>query len=121
MQHDNQDAIRPAGIEVDPEEGLMRIVWQDEHESIYELAALRPLCPCAHCRGEMGMPGSVNENTTFSTQQTTLSDIHEVGRYALQPIWADGHQTGYFTFTQLRSLCPCNECQAARAAQAPGS
>ncbi|HWE63679.1 MAG TPA: DUF971 domain-containing protein [Chloroflexota bacterium] len=113
MQHDNQQTIRPAEIEVDPDEGLMRIVWQDDHESIYELAALRPHCPCAHCRGEMGAPGAVSDATVFSKAQTTLVDMHEVGRYALQPIWADGHQTGYYTFTQLRSLCPCAQCRAA--------
>lgn len=112
MHQDNQDAIRPASIEVDPDEGVMRIVWQDEHESIYDLAALRPHCPCAHCRGEMGVPGAVGEGTVFSKEQTTLVDIHEVGRYALQPVWADGHQTGLYSFALLRSLCPCDECRA---------
>jgi DUF971 family protein len=114
MNHSNQDAIRPASIEVDPDEGLMRIVWQDGHESIYELAALRPQCPCAHCRGEMGMPGAIDEQTVFSKEQTTLADMREVGRYAVQPVWADGHETGYFTFVQLRSLCPCEQCQSLR-------
>ncbi len=108
----DQDAIRPAEIEVDPEEGLMRIGWQDGHESLYELAALRPYCPCAACKGEMGIPGSVREDTVFTPEQTTLVDMQEVGRYALQPIWADGHQTGYYPFTLLRSLCPCAECRA---------
>jgi DUF971 family protein len=111
MYQDNQQAIRPAGIEVDPDEALMRIVWQDEHESVYDLAALRPHCPCAHCRGEMGMPGVVDEHTVFSKEQTTLVDIREVGRYALQPIWADGHESGFFTFALLRSLCPCEQCR----------
>lgn len=101
----DQDRISPAEIQVDPEQGLMRILWQDGRECLYELAALRPLCPCAVCQGEMGMAGVVQEDTVFTPEQLTLVDMQEVGRYALQPIWADGHQTGYFTFLQLRGLC----------------
>jgi DUF971 family protein len=118
MAVDDRAAVRPAEIEVDPEAGLLRIVWQDEHESIYELPALRPQCPCAVCQGEMGIPGVVSAATTFTQEQTTLVDIQEIGRYAVQPIWADGHQTGYYTFTLLRSLCPCETCRAARAPDA---
>ena len=111
----NPDAARPANIEVDPEAGLMRIEWQDGHQSLYRLADLRPHCPCAVCRGEMGIPGAVHEDNVWSPEQLTLIDMQEVGRYALQPIWADGHQTGYYTFTLLRALCPCNVCAAERA------
>jgi DUF971 family protein len=114
MTDDGRAAVRPAEIEVDPEAGLLRILWQDGHESIYGLPALRPRCPCAVCQGEMGMPGVVDAATEFTKEQTTLVDIQEIGRYAVQPIWADGHQTGYYTFTLLRSLCPCDACVAAR-------
>jgi len=102
--------IRPAEIVCDPEHGLLRIVWQDAHESLYELAALRPRCPCALCSGEMGRPGLVQFDTHFTIEQCTLVDIREVGRYALQPVWGDGHDSGYFTFALLRSLCPCDAC-----------
>jgi DUF971 family protein len=30
--------------------------------------------------------------------------IHYVGRYALQPVWSDGHSTGLYTFEYLREL-----------------
>ena len=114
MQPTDQQATRPAEIQADPDEGLMRILWQDGHESIYQLPALRQHCPCAMCKGEMGIPGAVRPETTFSPEQTTLEDMREVGRYALQPIWADGHQTGYYTFVQLRALCLCQGCRAKR-------
>ena len=61
----------------------------------------------------MGIPGAVREDTVFTAEQTTLVDMQEVGRYALQPFWADGHQTGFYPFTLLRSLCPCPACRAA--------
>jgi DUF971 family protein len=35
-----------------------------------------------------------------------------VGNYALQPIWADGHKFGIYTWDFLRGLCPCEECRA---------
>jgi DUF971 family protein len=114
MVQPNRDAIRPAGIEVDPEAGLMRITWQDGHVSLYEVGDLRQHCPCAACQGEMGIPGAVNESTQFTTEQRTLIDMQEVGRYALQPTWGDGHQTGFYTFLLLRALCPCETCRAER-------
>ena len=30
--------------------------------------------------------------------------IHYVGRYALQFVWSDGHNTGYYTFDYLRRI-----------------
>jgi len=37
-----------------------------------------------------------------------------VGSYALAPTWADGHDTGYYTFEMLRESCRCAECTANR-------
>jgi DUF971 family protein len=105
-------ARRAVDIDVDRGAGTMRIEWQDGHVSNYTLAALRPLCPCAFCSGEMGRPGAVDESTAFTPEQTRLVDIVPVGRYALQPIWGDGHDSGFYTLARLRGLCPCPECRA---------
>jgi DUF971 family protein len=45
----------------------------------------------------------------FTEQQTTMERVKWIGRYALAPIWADGHDTGLFTYTKLRELCQCEE------------
>ncbi len=42
-----------------------------------------------------------------------LIDISLVGHYAVQPVWADGHSTGFYTFVHLRRNCPCDEEGAA--------
>ena len=42
-------------------------------------------------------------------------DYMTVGRYALQFLWSDSHDTGIFTFVLLRTLCQCDEHLAARA------
>ena len=51
--------------------------------------------------------------------QTQLTDIQLVGSYALQPTWADGHHTGFYTFQRLREECPCPEDTARRAPALP--
>jgi hypothetical protein len=36
--------------------------------------------------------------------------IHRVGRYALQFVWSDGHDTGICPCDHLRAICPCDAC-----------
>jgi hypothetical protein len=62
------------------------------------------------------MPGWLDSDPTLTPLQTTLADVRLVGSYAIQPIWADGHSTGYYGFVNLRDRCPCPTCTARRAA-----
>lgn len=55
------------------------------------------------------MPGIVTLETAFSEEQTRMNEVRWIGRYALAPIWADGHDTGLFTYLKLRELCECPE------------
>jgi DUF971 family protein len=109
----------PRTIHADREAGTLAIDWQDGHSSVYDFVALRWLCPCAHCRGEAGMPGWLDSAPTLTPDQTRMVDIQLVGNYAVCPSWADGHHTGYYTFRVLRERCPCAECTARRAAAHP--
>jgi len=65
---------------------------------------LRRLCPCAECKGEWGQPGKLDANPELTPQQTELGDMRPVGRYALMPIWADGHNTGIYSWEWLALL-----------------
>ena len=56
------------------------------------------------------MPGWLDSDPTLTAEQTRLVDVALVGSYAIAPAWADGHHTGYYTFTLLRDRCPCPEC-----------
>jgi DUF971 family protein len=67
------------------------------------------------------MPGWLDSGPTLSTEQTRLVDVAMVGGYAIAPTWADGHHTGYYTFTMLRERCPCPECAARRDASTPAA
>ena len=82
----------------------------------YDFVRLRWLCPCAYCRGEMGQPGWLDSSPTLTGEQTRLVSMEPVGGYAVAPTWGDGHHTGFYTFTSLRTHCPCPECTVARAA-----
>ncbi len=107
-------AIQPTAINADREAGLVTIDWADGHRSQYKAVALRWLCPCAFCRGEAGKPGWLDSMPTLTPEQTQLVAIRLVGQYALAPTWADGHDTGYYTFEALRRGCSCETCGADR-------
>lgn len=94
----------PTTISADVDEGLVRIEWADGHESVYTFEQLRWACPCATCRGEMGRPGMLDRIERLAPQQIELVDIQQVGRYAIMPVWADGHSTGMYTYAHLRGL-----------------
>ncbi|HEX9886929.1 MAG TPA: DUF971 domain-containing protein [Longimicrobiales bacterium] len=80
----------------------LRIHWRDGHVSEYEPRSLRLLCPCAGCVEEMtGRPILVPE---MVPEEVHPLAVNYVGRYALQFVWSDGHQTGIYTFEYLRNL-----------------
>jgi DUF971 family protein len=88
----------------------LRIVWQDGHESVYAVRALRLACRCANCVEEFtGRPLLRGDNVPADVKPLRLSSV---GRYALQFSWSDGHDTGIYTFEYLRGLCPCAVCAA---------
>lgn len=110
------DPQRPGRIHADRTARTLDIDWQDGHRTRYAFEALRWMCPCAFCRGEAGQPGWLDTEPTLTEAQVTLTDLALVGRYALAPTWADGHHTGYYTFSLLRASCPCPDDAARRAA-----
>ena len=105
----NASGPTPVRIDADRAHGRVEIEWADGHVSTYDTEPLRWLCPCAFCRGEAGLPGWLDSRPTLTAEQTRLVDLRLVGQYALQPIWADGHATGYYSFRLLRDRCPCDE------------
>lgn len=90
----------------------LMIDWNDGHTSVYDLEYLRRECPCASCKGETILwktyePVKKNEITP---DMFVLTSIQTVGSYAIQISWKDGHNTGIYTWENLRTLCQCDEC-----------
>lgn len=108
-------ANTPVNINADRGAGLLTIDWGDGHRSAFGAVALRRLCPCAFCRGEAGRPGWLDTNPILTDEQTQIVGARLVGQYAIAVTWADGHDTGYYTYESLREECPCAICSAARA------
>ncbi len=97
----------------------LTITWSDGHRSNYSWQNLRINCPCAACKGEFGYrpPRLTAQNIPPTIRAMSMG---RVGAYALRFSWSDNHDTGLYTFNQLRhELCECEEC--VRSAQAPGS
>jgi DUF971 family protein len=104
------EAAEPAGsttpvdIELDRARGTLRVVWADGKRSAFDWEYLRWRCPCAWCSGEGDRPGALQDRTELRADETEMTDVELVGRYAVQPTWKDGHDTGIYTFRALRAL-----------------
>lgn len=84
----------------------LAIKWSDCGESFVPLETLRRACPCAGCKGEVDILGNLYKNPEkpFAPNSFELVKISSVGGYAIQPVWADGHNSGIFSFDYLRRL-----------------
>lgn len=81
------------------------LVWSDGKESYLQLEPLRRACPCARCQGEPDALGRVvKPQVSYTPTSFQMRNITVVGGYALQPTWADGHNSGIYTFDLLRSF-----------------
>ncbi len=86
--------------------GELAIKWSDGGESFISLEKLRRACPCAGCQGETDIMGNVYKNPPqqFSLAAFELVRFVNVGGYAIQPAWRDGHATGIFSFDYLQQV-----------------
>ena len=84
------------------------ILWDDGHEGIYPSRYLRGYCCCAACVEEMTGRRIVGENDV--DEYVMALDWIQIGRYALQFLWSDAHDSGIYPFEVLRNLCRCEEC-----------
>ena len=108
---------RPAHITLDRRQHELHITWKDGHESVYPLDALREACPCAECRGGhefMGEEYDPNLLELKPARSYAVLSVQQVGNYALQFQWDDGHNAGIYSWGFLRRICPCTICQAGR-------
>lgn len=82
----------------------VEVQWDDGHTTAYSAAELRRLCPCAQCVNEM--TGVRVLDPAAVPDDMTQRDVTLIGNYALGVRFADGHQTGIFTFRFLRENDP---------------
>ncbi len=101
---------KPTGITVDRKQGDLEITWNDGLISRYPLSHLREACPCVECRGGhqfMGPQFAPDDILKLSPKRSySITELHAVGNYAIQPVWDDGHSTGIYTWDYLRLISP---------------
>lgn len=107
-------ATEPVQLSLSAGGYIVGIAWADGHHSTYGAWYLRGLCPCAVCQGH-------GQATAFvaDAEKTALADVLEVGHYALNLVWQDGHRTGIYALETLRRLCPCAACRLRQGAEHP--
>ena len=98
-----QQTLHPASVQKIGDK--LAIAWSDGLESYLPLETLRRKCPCAACAGEPDVTGSVvKPRQSHGAGSFELAGWQTVGSYAIQPRWGDGHNTGLYSYSFLRSL-----------------
>ena len=118
----------PQEITVNRERRQVSIQWQDGHQSVYGFDLLRKECPCAVCNDQRrqhsaggGLDLLVMSGPILRPGEVRATDVKPVGRYALNFVWSDGHDSGIYTYTLLRDLCRCPACRSRAVPPGPGS
>lgn len=83
----------------------LALAWSDGQENYIKLQTLREACPCASCQGEPDAMGRVMKPKVVHTARSFQAiRMQQVGGYALQLTWGDGHSSGIYPFDLLRRL-----------------
>jgi DUF971 family protein len=84
----------------------LAVKWDDGAEDFIALEKLRRACPCAGCKGEVDILGNLylNPALPLTAKSFEFVKMMSVGGYAIQPVWADGHNTGIYSFEYLRRV-----------------
>ena len=93
--------MKPRDIERIGQE--LAIKWDDGQESFISLDKLRRACPCAGCQGEADIMGNLYKGPQqpLTPAAFELRELVPIGTYAVQPVWADGHASGIYSFDYL--------------------
>jgi DUF971 family protein len=114
---------KPATVKIHVSTGAgVDITWADGHASHYDFPYLRDECPCATCNDEREKKHSLKTSSPAMSSSSVLPMFKpkaraqaatQVGNYAIQISFSDGHSTGIYSYDQLRTICPCPDCAKA--------
>ncbi len=88
------------------------IEWEDQVKSMIPWTKLRRECPCASCQEERAKPPDpfrILKPEEIAAGPPSPVKMIPKGLYAYQIIWNDGHDTGIYSLTYLRSLSDISE------------
>jgi len=96
-----QPIVRPTDLALD-NEGNLLVRWDDGKDSKFAPRWLRARCPCAECVEEWSGKRVVGDAQVKEDMKPR--GMHQVGRYAMQIDWNDGHSTGIYSWDYLLKL-----------------
>lgn len=112
---------KPTSVKIHVSSGAgVDIAWADGHASHFDFVYLRDECPCATCNDERGKkeafkslaPGMASSPVLpMFKPKPRAQSATQVGNYAIQLSFNDGHSTGIYSYDYLRSICPCDACR----------
>ncbi len=79
----------------------LEIIWREDISCIYPYKYLRLQCACANCVEEL--TGKKLLNVSEVSEDIIVVDFLIVGKYAIQPLWSDGHESGIYPYNSLLS------------------
>ena len=92
----------PTAIKVKKAEAVLEATWGDGPPARILLRDLRCGCPCAACIDEHTGQKTLDDATV--PDDISITDMQLVGRYAVKFVFADGHDTGIFTWDRLHQM-----------------
>jgi DUF971 family protein len=114
---------KPTSVKIHVSSGAgIDITWADGHASHYDFPYLRDECPCATCNDKREKEQASKSSTPALASSSVLPMFKpklraqaatQVGNYAIQISFNDGHSTGIYSYDHLRTICPCPECAKA--------
>jgi len=101
--------LRPEHLDLERDRGLT-VHWNDQSTTFYPLGWLRRMSPSAEQRAlreEMARnPLTVLPTKPGGEAPLTVVDAELIGNYAIRIRFSDGHDTGIYSWTYLKSIDP---------------
>jgi DUF971 family protein len=92
----------PTNIRALQADHVLEVTWPEGHVDRFQYRLLRAECPCAACRNEWTGERVVDPNSIRADLK--LVGMENIGTYAIQLSWNDGHSSGLFSWETLRAL-----------------
>ena len=92
----------PTNIRALQADQVLEVTWPDDRVDRLRYHLLRNECPCASCRNEW--TGERVLDPASIRPDLKLTGMENIGTYAVQLAWNDGHSSGLFSWETLRAL-----------------
>lgn len=89
-----------------PHPSLISAEWTDGFSATITLEKFRDECTCALCKDEREKSEKepFKMLKTFIKGKNELKSLEKVGNYAFKAAWGDGHDTGIYTYDNIRDI-----------------